>query len=88
VASDDTAQDKPAGAVLTGIFGWRLYVLLFRILLRPGLPSARLCDVQDGDARDVRSISALMLLVILVRIQFRVLSFIDTPPQALAATRR
>ena len=39
--SGDTAQDKLAGAVLTGIFGWRLYVLLFRILLRPGLPSAR-----------------------------------------------
>jgi moderate conductance mechanosensitive channel len=83
---DDTAQDKLAGAVLTGIFGWRLYVLLFRILLRPGLPSARLCDVQDGDARAMYArISALMLLVILVRIQFRVLSFIDTPPQALAA---
>ena len=84
--SGDTAQDKLAGAVLTGIFGWRLYVLLFRILLRPGLPSARLCDVQDGDARAMYGrISVLMLLVILVRIQFRVLSFIDTPPQALAA---
>src|SRR5450631_2701221 len=34
--SGDTAQDKLAGAVLIGIFGWRLYVLIFRILLRPG----------------------------------------------------
>ena len=39
--SGDTSQDKLAVAVLTGIFGWRLYVLLFRILLRPGLPGAR-----------------------------------------------
>ena len=84
--SGDTAQDKLAGAVLTGIFGWRLYVLLFRILLRPGLPSARLCEVQDGDARSMYGrISVLMLLVILGRILFRVLSVIDTPPQALAA---
>ena len=84
--SGDTAQDKLAGAVLTGIFGWRLYVLLFRILLRPGLPSARLCDVQDGDARAMYGrISVLMLLVILFRILFRVLFVIDTPPQALAA---
>ena len=38
-------QDRLAAAVLTGIFSWRLYVLLFRIVLQPDVPQARLCDV-------------------------------------------
>ena len=81
-----TGQDKLAVAVLTGIFSWRLYVLLFRILLQPDMPDARLCEAQDGDARAMYdSVSAVMLLIILGRILHRVLSVIDTPPQAMAA---
>jgi small-conductance mechanosensitive channel len=81
-----TGQDKLAVAVLTGIFSWRLYVLLFRILLQPDMPDARLCEVQDGDARAMYDgISAVMLLIILGRILYRVLSVIDTPPEAMAA---
>ena len=33
-----TGQDKLAAAILDGIFYWRLYVLLFLIILRPALP--------------------------------------------------
>ncbi len=44
-------QDKLAVAVLTGIFAWRLYVLAFRVVLRPGLAPARLCAVSDEEAR-------------------------------------
>jgi small-conductance mechanosensitive channel len=81
-----TGQDRLAVVVLTGIVDWRLYVLLFRIVLQPDMPPARLCDVQDGNARAMYGrISAVMLLVILGRILFRVLSAIETPPQALAA---
>ena len=72
--------------MLTGIFGWRLYVLLFLIVLRPGLPQARLCDVADHDARAMYArISVVMLLIILVRILGQVLSAIHTPPQATGA---
>ncbi len=84
--SGATGQDKLAAAVLTGIFGWRLYVLLFRIVLQPDVPPARLCEVSDGEARGMYlRISALMLLLILGRTLFMVLSAIKTPPEALAA---
>ena len=81
-----TGQDKLAVAVLTGIFGWRLYVLLFRIVLQPDTPRARLCDVRDRDARAMYArISVVMLLLILGRTLFLVLAAIETPPKSLAA---
>ena len=84
--SGTTGQDKLAGAVLMGIFGWRLYVLLFRIVLQPDMPTARLCEVQDGDARGMYvRISVVMLLIILGRTLFLVLAAIQTPRDALAA---
>jgi len=79
-------QDKFAVAMLTGIFGWRLYVVAFRIVLRPGLPTARLCDVDDHAARTMYArISAVMLLLILGRVLYSALAAIDTPPEALRA---
>ena len=60
-----TGQDKLAAAILDGIFYWRLYVLLFLIILRPALPQARLCDVADHDARAMYArIEVVMLLII------------------------
>ena len=84
--SGSTAQDKLAAAVLKGIFSWRLYVLLFRIVLQPDMPSARLCNVRDADARAMYlRISAVMLLVILARILGQVLHAIGTPVEAMGA---
>jgi small-conductance mechanosensitive channel len=81
-----TGQDKLAAAVLIGIFSWRLYVLLFRILLQPDMPMARLCDVRDRDARAMYvRISVVMVLFILWRILGQVLVAIGTPPEAFAA---
>jgi moderate conductance mechanosensitive channel len=81
-----TGQDKLAAAVLFGIFGWRLYVLLFRIVLQPDMPNARLCDVRDHDARALYTrISLVMLLIILGRTLGQVLIAIRTPPEAMAA---
>ncbi len=34
-------QARLASAVLVGVFYWRLYMLAFRIFLRPGLAAAR-----------------------------------------------
>jgi moderate conductance mechanosensitive channel len=79
-------QDKFAVAALTGIFGWRLYVVAFRVVLRPGLPTARLCDVDDHAARAMYArISAVMLLLILGRVLYSALVAIETPPEALRA---
>ena len=81
-----TGQDRLAIAVLTGIFGWRLYVLIFRIVLRPGLPAARLCAVSDDEAKTMYSgISAVMLLIVLWRILFHVLPALAAPADAIAA---
>ena len=79
-------QDRLAAAVLMGIFEWRLYVLVFRIVLQPDRPTARLCDVDDHQAQTLYvRISAVLLLIILGRILSQVLVAIRTPPDALAA---
>jgi len=81
-----TGQDKLAAAVLLGIFSWRLYVLLFRIVLQPDMPNARLCDVRGPDARTLYiRVSLVMLLIILGRILGQVLVAIHTPPLAMTA---
>jgi moderate conductance mechanosensitive channel len=79
-------QDRLAVAVLTGIFAWRLYVLAFRVVLRPGLAPARLCAVDDGEARALYArIEVILLLIILWRILYQVLIALETPHDALAA---
>jgi len=79
-------QDRLAVAVLTAIFSWRLYVLAFRVVLRPGLPAARLCAVSDEGARALYArIEAVMLLVIVWRIVFQILVALEAPRDALSA---
>lgn len=84
--SGATAQDKVAEAVLMGIFDWRLYMLLFRFVLRPATPTARLCEVSSENARAMYSrISTVVLVVVIGRVLGRVLLAVGTPPDALAA---
>lgn len=67
-------QSKLAGSVLTGLFAWRLYMLAFRVVLRPGLPGARLAMMGNDDAWLVyRRISAVILSIVILRIILRVL---------------
>jgi len=81
-----TGQDRLAAAVLAGIFSWRLYVLLFRIVLQPELPTARLCAVDDREAKAMYlRIAAVMLVIVLMRIVGQILVAIRTPVDALAA---
>jgi small-conductance mechanosensitive channel len=84
----NTVQDKVAAAVLTGIFFWRLIVLLFRVLLQPDLPPARLCHVHDGEARvTYQSVSIVILLFTAGVILTNVLLAIQTPLEAISAAR-
>ncbi len=79
-------QDRLAVAVLTAIWEWRLYVLLFRVVLQPDMPAARLCAAGDGEARGMyHRISAVLLLMAVARLLFQVLRAIETPPEALAS---
>ncbi len=84
--SGGAGQDKLAVTVLAGIFTWRLYVLLFRIVLQPNLSPARLCDMGDDEARGMYfRISVVMLLIIVGRTLFQLLAAIGTPLEALGA---
>lgn|GEM_PF-223584 len=81
-----TGQDRLAAAVLAGIFSWRLYVLLFRVVLQPELPTARLCAADEHEAKAMYlRISAVMLAIVLMRILGQVLAAIRTPSDAIAA---
>jgi moderate conductance mechanosensitive channel len=83
-----TVQDRFAAEVLTDIIFWRLFVLVFRILLQPDLPVARLCHVRDGEARvTYHAISTLILVIMLGLILTSTLVAIQTPLDALAASR-
>jgi moderate conductance mechanosensitive channel len=84
----NTVQDKVAAVVLTGIFFWRLIVLLFRILLQPDLPPARLCHVHDDEVRVAyRSVSTVILLFTAGVILTNVLVGIQMPLEAISAGR-
>jgi small-conductance mechanosensitive channel len=72
--------------VLAGIFSWRLYMLLFRVFLQPDLANARLCAVDDREAKGMYlRISVVMLVIVLMRILGQILIAIRTPADAIAA---
>jgi len=79
-------QDRFAVAVLTAIWQWRLFVLVFRVVLQPDMPAARLCAAGDGEARVIyRRISAVLLLMAAGRLLVEVLRAIGTVPEAVAS---
>lgn len=81
-----TPQDRLADAVLHGIFLWRLYVLLFRVILQPDMPAARLCEVENSGARSMyRRISIVMFIIVIGRIVGEILIAMRSPPEVLAA---
>jgi len=49
--------------VLTSVFYWRLYLLVFRIALRPRLPQARLATVDDAGAHRIYRWASLVIAV-------------------------
>ncbi len=81
-----TGQERLAAAVLTAIWEWRLFVLLFRVVLQPDLPAARLCAAGDNEARGMYlRISAVMLVMAVGRLLAAILRAMQTAPEAMAA---
>jgi moderate conductance mechanosensitive channel len=79
-------QARVAAAVVSGVFFWRLYMFVFRIFFRPGLPAARLAKVADTDAWAIYwRLSAVIASIIAFRLVFRILTAIETPPEAISA---
>jgi small-conductance mechanosensitive channel len=86
--SGSSIQDRFAVGMLTAVLLWRLYALVFRIILRPTLAGARLCEARDADARRLyRLVSAFLLLAIVLRMAYYVLVAIAAPADAIAAAR-
>lgn len=84
--SGGTPQDAFAETVLAGIFAWRVYMLLVRVVLRPQREQARLCAIDNDNARKMYGqVATVMLLVIIVRTLGRVLNAMGTAPEAFAA---
>lgn len=84
--SGGTPQDTFAEAVLAGIFAWRLYMLMVRVVLQPEMEQARLCAVDNDGARTFyRQIATVLLVLIVVRIVGRVLLTMGMAPEASAA---
>jgi moderate conductance mechanosensitive channel len=86
--SGSTMQDRFAAGVLTAIVLWRLYAIVFRIILRPELAAARMCEVSDEEARRMYgAVSAFLLLAIVLRLTYHILVAVDAPADAIAAAR-
>src|SRR5262249_11229735 len=83
-----TVQDTFGADVLLAIVYWRLYVFGFRLIVRPALPAARLCDMNDGEAwRMLRLVSVLVLIAAALRALFFGLAAVPASPDAIAAGR-
>jgi small-conductance mechanosensitive channel len=79
-------QGEFARAVLTGIFGWRLYMFAFRIVLRPDLKGARLAAMDDAGAVAVYDrISTILVVVVLLQVLRRSLLALQSSSETIAA---
>jgi small-conductance mechanosensitive channel len=84
----NSIQDRFAGAFLFAIVLWRLYALLLRIVLRPTLADARLCEMEDVPAQSMyRLASAFVLLAIMLRLLYYIVLAMGATPDAISAGR-
>lgn len=83
-----TVQDVFAAGLLLSVVHWRLYVFAFRLIVRPALPEARLCEMSDGEAwRTLRLVSTLVLIGIAARLFYFGAAAVQATPDAIAAGR-
>ncbi len=81
-----TGQDRLAIAVLTAIWEWRAFVLIFRIVLQPDLPAARLCAADDANSLVMyRRVSTILLVMALGRLVFTILHATGSQPEVIAS---
>ena len=79
-------QARLAGALLASIFSWRLYLLAFRIVLRPDEPEARLASMSNSEAaRCFSLLSNVVITVIGLGTVLQILIAIKTPQESVAA---
>jgi len=81
-------QQRLAYTALTALLIWRVYALVMRLIVRPDLPAARLCEIDDSEAHHLyQRVLAVLLLIIFFRFMMSLLIAIATPDSAIAASR-
>lgn len=81
-------QQRLAYTALNALVIWRVYALLLRLIVRPDLPPARLCEIDDTEARHFyRRVVAVLLLIIFLRFIASLLVAIGSPDSAIASSR-
>lgn len=81
-------QQRLAFTVITGLVVWRVYAFVLRLIVRPELPAARLCGIDDGEARHLyRRVLVVLLVIIILRQLERLLVMIGTPDDAIVSAR-
>jgi len=79
-------QARLAAAVVSMIYYWRFYMFVLRIFFRPQLATARLATVDDADAGAIYlRLSAVIAVIMSLRLVFRILTAIKSPPEAISA---
>ncbi len=86
--SGSRVQDIYAATVLLNVVYWRFYVFGFRLIVRPALPAARLCQMSDSEAwRILRLVSGVVLIATFIRALFLGLAGAQASADAIAAGR-
>jgi moderate conductance mechanosensitive channel len=81
-------QHQFAQAAMSFLLLWRINALVLRLIFRPDLAAARLCDMDDNAARRLyRSIVGTMLLFIFLRFLAAQLAPLSPSDDAIAAGR-
>jgi moderate conductance mechanosensitive channel len=81
-------QHQFAQAAMSFLLLWRVNALVLRLIFRPDLAAARLCDMDDDAARRLyRSIVGTMLLFIFLRFMAAQLAPLSPSDDAIAAAR-
>ncbi len=81
-------QQRLAYMAVTALVIWRVYAFILRLIVRPELPAARLCGIDDNEARLLyRRVLTVLIVIICLRQCERALIAIGTPDDAMAAAR-
>src|SRR5262249_23553767 len=78
------AQTQFAALVLKGLVTWRLFMLLFRLFLRPGMAAARIAPVTDESARHLFHLFGIAVVIFILA---RVWDSALVAPEAIAAVQ-
>src|SRR5262245_3841160 len=81
-------QQRFADAALAALLIWRVYALVLRLIVRPDLPAARLCGIDDAEARRFYwHVLATLAVIIFLRLMASLLVATGAPDSAIAALR-